>query len=56
VNNPIRLSETEVEFRRDAPSVGEHTLEILKETGYTDDDIRRLVEKGVIVAANRGAL
>ena len=40
--NPIKLSDAPVEMRRKAPSVGEHTIEIMREVGYSDADIAAL--------------
>jgi crotonobetainyl-CoA:carnitine CoA-transferase CaiB-like acyl-CoA transferase len=40
--NPIKLSDAPVEMRRKAPSVGEHTVEIMREVGYSDADIAAL--------------
>ena len=45
---PIRLSSSTSEMRRRAPLIGEHTSEILKEIGYDDKEIDRLVQKNVI--------
>ena len=39
---PIKFSETPGEIRALSPAYGEHTLDILGELGYTDDDFKRL--------------
>ena len=39
---PIKFSETPGEIRTLSPAYGEHTLDILGELGYTDDDFKRL--------------
>ena len=39
---PIKLSETPGEMRTPSSAYGEHTLNILGELGYTDDDLARL--------------
>ena len=40
--NPIKLSDAPVETRRKSPMVGEHTVEIMREVGYSDTDIASL--------------
>ncbi|MEM7252394.1 MAG: CoA transferase [Pseudomonadota bacterium] len=43
-----RFEGTPVEYRRGAPLLGEHTLEVLKEAGLGDAEIGSLRDKGVI--------
>lgn len=45
---PIRFSESPGSIRLQPPLVGEHTVEALKSIGYSEDDISRLKEKGVV--------
>lgn len=45
---PIKFSETPGEIRTLSPAYGEHTLDILRELGYSDDDLKRLREAGAI--------
>ena len=45
---PVKLSETPGAVDRPAPLVGEHTEEILRELGYSDDEQRALCRAGVI--------
>jgi crotonobetainyl-CoA:carnitine CoA-transferase CaiB-like acyl-CoA transferase len=47
-SNPIKLSDAPVSVRRKAPAVGEHTVEIMREVGYSDDEIAALREAKAI--------
>ena len=44
---PVRFDKTPSSIRRFQPRLGEHSVEILAEAGYSDDDIARFLEKGV---------
>lgn len=46
--SPVKFSKMSSNPRLPAPELGEHTEEILLETGYTWEDIARLKEDGVI--------
>ncbi|MBS0518012.1 MAG: CoA transferase, partial [Proteobacteria bacterium] len=50
-NNPIKLSEAPVETRRKSPAVGEHTVEIMREVGYSDAEIAALREAKAVATA-----
>jgi crotonobetainyl-CoA:carnitine CoA-transferase CaiB-like acyl-CoA transferase len=47
IGPPIRFSRTPSKIQR-PPMLGEHSREILKEIGYPDSDIERLVRDGVV--------
>jgi crotonobetainyl-CoA:carnitine CoA-transferase CaiB-like acyl-CoA transferase len=47
VRAPMRLSRTSTSLRRPAPAPGEHTAEVLREYGYSEDEIREFEETGV---------
>ena len=49
VKTPIFFSGKPAPFRRRAPLLGEHSREILKELGYTDEQIQDLIQGGVAV-------
>jgi crotonobetainyl-CoA:carnitine CoA-transferase CaiB-like acyl-CoA transferase len=42
VANPVRFSSTAVAYRGAAPQLGEHTADVLRESGYTEDEIEAL--------------
>jgi crotonobetainyl-CoA:carnitine CoA-transferase CaiB-like acyl-CoA transferase len=44
-NFAFRMSESPGEIKRQAPTLGQHTAEVLKEVGYTDAQIIELKEK-----------
>ena len=49
---PARFSASPASIRRLPPRLGEHTREVLREVGYADGEIEKLVEeKAVGVAA-----
>jgi crotonobetainyl-CoA:carnitine CoA-transferase CaiB-like acyl-CoA transferase len=45
---PLKLSESPARFRRFSPRPGEHSLEILKELGYDEQQIRHFKSTGVV--------
>ncbi len=45
---PFRVSGCAGRSEREAPRQGEHSVEVLREAGYTDDAIARLQAEGVI--------
>jgi formyl-CoA transferase len=48
VNSPIWISGQQKTKPRPAPSVGEHSEEVLREAGYTDTEIHAPRAEGVI--------
>jgi crotonobetainyl-CoA:carnitine CoA-transferase CaiB-like acyl-CoA transferase len=45
---PVKLSATPGRIRRRAPVLGEHSVEILKEGGFTGEEVEELVRAGVV--------
>jgi formyl-CoA transferase len=48
VRNPVRLSRTSTSLRRAAPQPGAQTEEVLREYGYSSEEIAALNESGAI--------
>lgn len=45
---PVKFNNIEVNLNNDAPTVGEHNDEILANLGYSEEDIAKLYESGVL--------
>ncbi|KAJ3181989.1 hypothetical protein HDU87_000327 [Geranomyces variabilis] len=45
---PVKFSETQPTITRAPPTLGQHTREVLLETGYSDEDIDAFVKDGVV--------
>ena len=45
---PVKFSESPASIDRGAPLLGEHTLEVLGELGYSDDDIEGFARSGAV--------
>ncbi|MCL6443784.1 MAG: CoA transferase [Alicyclobacillus sp.] len=52
IGNPIKLSETPAVLRTPPPTVGQHNEVILRSLGYSDVEIRRLQDMGIVGAEN----
>lgn len=51
---PVKLSETPARLRLPSPQMGEHSLEILKELGYSEEETENLVRTSAVgVASSR---
>ena len=48
LGTPIKLSGVQVGFRSFAPRLGEHTNEIMKSLGYTDEQVKEMRASGAI--------
>ena len=51
VGHPIKFKKTPATVYKSSPKLGEDTKPVLKELGYTDQEISELSEKGVIQMA-----
>jgi crotonobetainyl-CoA:carnitine CoA-transferase CaiB-like acyl-CoA transferase len=51
LSTPFRLSDTPPTFRRFAPVLGEHTVEVLRSIGCSDTEISELEHAGIVRAA-----
>ena len=52
---PVKFSETPGEVRKGAPLYGEHTREILREAGFSENEIAAFEQEGAVVAAEAPA-
>lgn len=48
VASPMKLSATPVQYRRPPPLLGEHTDDVLRELGWTGDELAALRQQGVV--------
>jgi len=54
IGNPVKLSRTPGEVGAPAPSLGEHTDEVLEEAGYSAEEIAALKESGAAAGLAEG--
>jgi crotonobetainyl-CoA:carnitine CoA-transferase CaiB-like acyl-CoA transferase len=52
---PVKLSRTPADPTRPAPAFGEHTGEVLREAGYSDEEIAAMVESGAAAGPSSDA-
>ncbi len=48
VANPVKFSKTPIHYHRPPPQLGESSCEILKDNGFSDAQIKRLIQLGVV--------
>ncbi len=48
---PVKLSSTPGSIRRRAPALGEHSVEVLLERGFTQEEVASLLAEGVILGS-----
>jgi alpha-methylacyl-CoA racemase len=54
LGNPIKLSRTPGDPTRPAPAFGEHTEEVLREAGYSEQEVAAMIESGAAAGADAG--
>ncbi len=52
---PVKLSATPGSIRRRAPALGEHSVEVLQESGFSQDEVKALLESGVVREGGTGS-
>ena len=55
VGIPVKLSETPGRIRHRAPSLGEHSVEILEEFGFSQEEVKVLLESEVVKEGDTGS-
>jgi formyl-CoA transferase len=51
LGTPLRLRSSPARLERAGPLLGEHTAEVLREIGHSEDEVRAFVARGTVVAA-----
>ena len=54
LGTPVRLHDTPASLRQAPPTLGEHSEEIARELGYSDEQIKELVSSGVLEGCSTG--
>jgi alpha-methylacyl-CoA racemase len=52
LGNPIKLSRTPGDPTRPAPAFGEHTEEVLREAGYSEEEVAAMLESGAAAGSD----
>ena len=53
VGHPVKFNGKDPDHYSAPPVLGQHTIKILKDLGYTDDKIRKLLKKNIIQSATK---
>ena len=51
LGTPLRLRSSPARIERAGPLLGEHSAEVLREIGHSDEEVRAFVERGTVAAA-----
>lgn len=52
LGNPIKLSRTPADPTRPAPAFGEHTAEVLRDAGYSEEEVAAMLESGAAAGSD----
>jgi crotonobetainyl-CoA:carnitine CoA-transferase CaiB-like acyl-CoA transferase len=55
LGNPIKLSRTPADPTRPAPAFGEHTAEVLRDAGYSEEEVAAMLESGAAAGSDASA-
>jgi crotonobetainyl-CoA:carnitine CoA-transferase CaiB-like acyl-CoA transferase len=53
IDQPLRFNGKVPKQRLHQPAIGEQSVEILKQYGYSDEVIKEMIDKGIIVSNER---